>query len=100
MVLEETKIIKTVSSELGIKKDKLLEEMLKTYVDKAISDLINFENNLKSKYRSKSPNELKEKIKNGDVTEHPSWEDYLTWKSIEKSLKKYKMIRKRVIHAE
>ncbi len=45
---------------------------------------------LLGKYGVDSPGEIEEKIKKGDVPEHPSYEDYLSALSLEDNISKLK----------
>jgi len=76
-------VLNEMASEFGIDKDRLLKDALKTYIQNAISELEQLENKLKSMYHCPSPTGLMAKIANGEMPEHPGWENFLTWKNIE-----------------
>ncbi len=91
-----SQIIKKLSSELEITEERLTDDMMTTYIKTALLDLMKFETNLKKQYGCDSSFELKKKIKKGDVKEHPAWEDYLTWRDVEDSIKRFRAVQKRM----
>ncbi|MGB2728759.1 MAG: hypothetical protein WBD09_09845 [Halobacteriota archaeon] len=97
-MLSNISALNEMASEFGVDKDRLLKDALKTYIQNAISELEQFENKIKSMYLCSSPKGLKDKIANGEMPEHPSWEDYLTWKNIERSIENFKRILRWIIN--
>lgn len=91
-----SQIIRDLSSKLGVNEERLADDMVITYIETALSDLTKFETDLKKKYDCDSSSELKKKIERGEVEEHPAWEDYLTWREVEESIKRYHSVQKRM----
>ncbi|MEN8220422.1 MAG: hypothetical protein ABFS56_29555 [Pseudomonadota bacterium] len=63
--------------------EQLLRDSLKSYLLTRKQELMNERFEILSRYTITNVNELEEKIKQGILDEHPSWEDLIDLKNLE-----------------
>jgi hypothetical protein len=84
--METLAVLKEASERLGIPEDTLLRESFASYLRERKRALMAERFEMLSRYSVNSPEELKEKIENGEVPEHPTWEDYIELTNLDDEL--------------
>ena len=84
--METMTVLKETSERLGIPEDTLLRESFTSYLRERKRALMAERFEMLSRYRVNSPEELKGKIEEGEVPEHPTWEDYIELTNLEDDL--------------
>jgi hypothetical protein len=85
--IEMAVTIEKIAKDLGVQVEKLLTESILAYLEKKKIGTMRSKLELTSKYNVTFAKELEEKIKRGEVEEHPAWEDLITLENLEQSLK-------------
>ncbi|MCW3995014.1 MAG: hypothetical protein NWE98_02545 [Candidatus Bathyarchaeota archaeon] len=84
---DNTAILERVSKILGVPQKELvrkgLEGLLQTQLRTCSAEI----NEIKTKYNVKTAAELEKKIQNGNVEEHPAWEDVILLENLEERIK-------------
>jgi len=89
VTINQTLISKTyenIAQKLLISHEQLLRDSLKSYLLARKQELMNEKFEILSRYTVTNINELAEKIKQGIVKEHPSWEDLIDLKNLEEEI--------------
>jgi len=82
------RVIDTVARRLGIPPEKLEREAVEVWLRRKLA-LVEAEiAEILAKYGVRSAEELEEHIRQGTVTEHPSWEDLITLERLLEEKKK------------
>jgi hypothetical protein len=86
VMIKNKEIIKTyenIAQKFVISYEQLLRDSLKSYLLARKQELMNERFEILSRYTATNINELAEKIKQGIIKEHPSWEDLIDLKNLE-----------------
>lgn len=70
-----------LSKRLGLSKSELIYKGLLALVQKELRKAEREISILRERYDVFSEEELYQAIKDGKITEHPAWEDYIIWKN-------------------
>lgn len=84
--METMTVLKETSKRLGIPEDTLLRESFTSYLRERKRSLMAERLEMLSRYGVNSPEELRQKIERGEVSEHPTWEDYIELANLEDEL--------------
>lgn len=76
------RVVKEVGSLLGIPEEAVLREGLKKLLISKIEENGDIVDGLKEKYGVSGYLELEDKIRKGEVPEHPAWEDVILWEEL------------------
>jgi hypothetical protein len=79
-------VLKETSERLGIPEDTLLRESFTSYLREQKRALMAERFEMLSRYGVNSPEELRRKIERGEISEHPTWEDYIELANLEDEL--------------
>ena len=71
-----------VAARLGIPRDMVEREAVKDYLRAEVRRVDEKIFALMLRYRVKTPEGLEEKIRRGEVEEHPSWEHLIEWEDM------------------
>ena len=75
-------ITEIIAKKLNISKEELERNAIKEWLERKLLLIKSEINEIKTKYNIKSINEFKEKIRTGEIKEHPGWEDLITLESL------------------
>jgi len=78
--------IKDAEKILGIPGEVIFKEGLKKFLKSKVEENNELISGLKKKYGASGYVELEEKIKKGDVPEHPTWEDVILWEELSRHI--------------
>ncbi len=84
MLIKET--YKDIAGKFFISIEQLLQESLKSYLLDHKKELMNERLEMLSRYAVTNVDELETKIKQGIIIEHPSWEDLIDLRNLEKEI--------------
>jgi len=79
---ETNELVERVSKTLGVPPDTLVAGGVKEYLRAKIRAARAEIYEIETRYHVKAPHELEEKIKQGSVEEHPSWEDLILYENL------------------
>ena len=79
---ETDQLIERVSKSLGVPPDKLVTGGVKEYLKTMLRATRAETHEIETRYRVKTPKELEEKIRQGQVEEHPTWEDLIQYENL------------------
>ncbi len=82
--------VKRLSIDLGIKEDALIREGIKEYIKSRIKECMRDRLEIISRYKVTSIDEFEKKVKEGDIPEHPGWENLIILENLENSIQKLK----------
>lgn len=71
-------IIEEVSRKLGIDKNHVIEESLREWIERLLVKVKAEIAEILVRYNVKGIKDFEEKIRKGEVSEHPGWEDLIT----------------------
>ena len=80
--------IRNISTNLGINEDVLIREGTVAYIKSRIKAHMRDRLEIMHRYRISSLDEFEEKVRDGDIPEHPGWEDLIVLENIEASINK------------
>ena len=80
-------ILQMLSRELEIPEDKILDESINVFLDRELRNSAAEILKIKSQFNVSSPKELKTKIEEGKIDEHPAWEQLIYWENLQKRIK-------------
>lgn len=75
-------IVKEAEILLGLPGEVIFKEGLKRFLTSKAEENENTIRDLKKKYGTGGYLELEKKIKRGEVSEHPAWEDVILWEEL------------------
>lgn len=75
--------VEAIAKKFFISPDELMHESLKVYLINRKKEYLAEKFEILSRYSVKNANELEEKIKSGEIPEHPSWEDLIELSNLE-----------------
>lgn len=76
------RVAKEAESLLGMPAEAVLREGLKKLLASKIEENNGIVEGLKKKYGASGYLELEDKIRRGEVPEHPAWEDVILWEEL------------------
>lgn len=76
------RVVKEAEELLGIPAEAMLREGLKKLLASKIEENDQLVEDLRQKYGIPGYLDLEEKIKKGEVPEHPAWEDVILWEEL------------------
>ena len=82
-----TKTLDEVAHHIDMEKDELINEGVIALLIRKKNELLNEKLELLRRYKVVSFEALKSRIKNGEIEEHPAWEDYIETKNIDAEIK-------------
>ena len=80
--------VKHLSKDLGINEDALLREGIAEYIKNRIKACMRDRLEILSRYKITSLEEFEKKVHEGNLPEHPGWEDLIILENTIKKLKK------------
>jgi len=84
----ELKLVEEISRDMSLDKDALIEKGVKAFLKEKKRKLKLEMLGILARYKVSSGKELEEKIKVGEIEEHPTWEDLIVLENLEAVLKK------------
>jgi len=78
-----TEIIEKIAIKEGVEKEKLMTLSLIAYLNEKKKKYMEERLEILKRHNVKSAKELEEKIRRGEVNEHPAWEDLITLENLE-----------------
>jgi len=84
MLITET--YQNIAQKFFISIEQLLQESLKSYLLDRKKELMNERLEMLSRYALTNVDELETQIKQGSLVEHPSWEDLIDLRNLEKEI--------------
>ena len=82
-----TEIVEKIANKEGVDKEKLIILSLIAYLNEKKRKYTEEKLEILKRYSVNSMKELEEKIRNGEVEEHPAWEDLITLENLEELIK-------------
>ncbi len=79
-------VLKDASERLGLSEEVLLRESFASYLREQKRLLMAERFEMLSRYGVNSSEELKRRIEQGEILEHPTWEDYIEFTNLEDEL--------------
>ena len=83
----EKSLLTKLSKELEIPEKKILDESLNNFLDTELRNASAEILKIKKQFDVSKPVELKKKIENGNIDEHPAWEQLIYWENLNKRIK-------------
>ena len=83
----EKSLLTKLSKELEIPEKKMLDESLNVFLDSELRNASAEILKIKKEFNVSKPVELKKKIENGNIDEHPAWEQLIYWENLNKRIK-------------
>jgi len=84
----QTTVIDDVARFLGLDRASLLEKGVETLLLERRRKVLLERLQLLARYKTSSRSAIEEKLKEGTLTEHPTWEDLITLENLETELEK------------
>jgi hypothetical protein len=72
-----TSTVTQIASSLGLNEAELFRQALASFLREKKRQLLEYRLELLARYHANSPDDLEAKIVQGDVAEHPAWEDLI-----------------------
>ena len=82
------KLIEEISRDMSLGKDALIEKGVEAFLKEKKRKLKLEMLGILARYKVSSGKELEEKIKAGEIEEHPTWEDLIALENLEAALEK------------
>lgn len=83
----EKSLLSRLSKELEIPERKIVDESIHVFLEKELRDASAEILTIKTRLSVSGIKELRSKIENGEVEEHPAWEQFIYWENLEKRVK-------------
>lgn len=83
----EKSLLKGLSKDLEISEKRIIDEGISVFLERELRNASAEILSIKTQFRVSKPSELKRKIENGKVKEHPSWEQLIYWENLAKRIK-------------
>ena len=83
----EKSLLSKLSKELEVPEKKIVERSLHVFLDSELRNASAEVMKIKRQFNVSSPKELQERIKEGEVNEHPAWEQLIYWENLNKRMK-------------
>ncbi|MGY4706875.1 hypothetical protein ACVNPS_03850 [Candidatus Bipolaricaulota sp. J31] len=84
----KTAVIDDIARFLGLDRDSLLEKGVETLLIERRRKVLLEKLQLLGRYGASSKSEIEEKLKQGKLKEHPTWEDLIALENLEAELEK------------
>jgi len=84
----KAEIIEEISQYVALDKDSLLEKGIESLLKERKKGVMLDRLGVLSRYKVSSAEELERKIQEGEIEEHPAWEDLITLENLDSALKK------------
>ena len=84
---EEMRIINEIAERISVSPDVLLKEGVRSFLMERKRELMIERLEMLSRYGVEGVKELEEKIRRGEVPEHPAWEDLIELTNLEYELR-------------
>jgi len=82
-----TEIVEKIATKEGVDKEKLIVLSLIAYLNEKKRRYMEERLEILKRYSVNSMKELEEKIRKGEVEEHPAWEDLITLENLEELIR-------------
>ena len=82
-----TEVIEKIAIKEGVEKEKLMVLSLIAYLNEKKKKCMEERLEILKRYNVNSVEELEEKIRKGEINEHPAWEDLITLENLEGMIK-------------
>ena len=82
-----TEVIEKIAIKEGVEKEKLMTLSRIAYLNEKKKNYMEERLEIFKRYNVNSAKELEEKIRKGEVNEHPAWEDLITLENLEEMIK-------------
>ena len=82
-----TEVIEKIAIREGVEKEKLMTLSLIAYLNEKKKKYMEEKLDILKRYNVDSAEELEEKIRKGEIDEHPAWEDLITLENLEEMIK-------------
>ena len=82
-----TEVIEKIAIKEGVEKEKLMVLSLIAYLNEKKKKCMEERLEILKRYNVNSAEELEEKIRKGEINEHPTWEDLITLENLEGMIK-------------
>ena len=82
-----TELLERIANKEGVEKEKLMTLSLIAYLNEKKKKHMEERLEILKRYGVNSAKELEEKIRRGEVKEHPAWEDLITLENLEEMIK-------------
>lgn len=82
-----TEVIEKIANKEGVEKEKLMTLSLIAYLNEKKKKYMEERLEILRRYNVNSTKELEEKIRKGEISEHPAWEDLITLENLEEIIK-------------
>ena len=84
----QTEVIKEISQYVALDKDSLLEKGIESLLKERRKGVMLDRLGILSLYKVSSAEQLERKIREGEIEEHPAWEDLITLENLDTALEK------------
>lgn len=84
----KSEVIDEISQYVEMDRESLLERGVEALLRERKRNLMLERHQILSRYRIAEATELEEKIRSGDLEEHPAWEDLITLENLEDAIHK------------
>lgn len=84
----KTEVIKEISQYVALDKDSLLEKGIESLLKERRKGVMLDRLGILSLYKVSSAEQLERKIREGEIEEHPAWEDLITLENLDTALEK------------
>jgi len=85
--MESSLVLEKMAKKMNIPLHDLLKKGVEAFLKKKRGEYLNERLEILSRYEAITSEELRKKIKQGVVPEHPAWEDFIEVKNIESEVK-------------
>ncbi len=85
---ESSQLIEKVSRSLGLSPDELVERGLREYLKARLRAARAEIHKIEARYGVKKPDDLEQRIREGRVEEHPTWEELIEYENLLDQVKK------------
>jgi len=79
---ETNQLIERISKSLGVPPDTLVTGGVKEYLKTILRTTRAETHEIETRYQVKTPQELEKKIRDGQLDEHPTWEDLIQYENL------------------
>lgn len=83
----EKSLLNNLSKELEIPERKIVDESINVYLERELRNASAEILKIKTQFNVSNPSELKKKIEEGKIDEHPAWEQLIYWENLKKRIR-------------
>jgi hypothetical protein len=80
-------LVKDISCLIGLPEEKILKDSITAYLRERKRLLMAERFEILSRYEARSSEEIKRMIEQGEIPDHPAWEDYIELNNIDDELR-------------